>query len=111
MHPEYCTVLCTCPDETSARRIADHLVSNQLAACVNIVPGLTSVYVWQGKTEHSAELLLIIKTRSELFSRLETAVRELHPYELPEIIAVPVTMGSTPYLDWIAQSTQARTLA
>ncbi|MBI3772506.1 MAG: divalent-cation tolerance protein CutA [Gammaproteobacteria bacterium] len=111
MNPEYCTVLCTCPDEACAHRVADHLVSNQLAACVNIVPGLTSVYVWKGQTEHSAELLLIIKTRSELFTRLETAIRELHPYELPEIIAVPITLGSAAYLDWIAQSTQARTSA
>lgn len=111
MIPEYCTVLCTCPDEACARRIADHLVSKQLAACVNIVPGLTSVYVWKGQTEHSTELLLIIKSRAELFSRLETAIREHHPYELPEIIAVPIILGTADYLKWVTDATQARTLA
>jgi len=77
------------------------LVTNKLTACVNIVPGITSVYQWQGNLEKSQELLLIAKSRSELFSRVENAILAHHPYELPEIISIPLQSGFSNYLSWI----------
>lgn len=97
----YCVILCTCPDQTSAELIANTLVKNKLAACVNIVPGLTSIYQWQGNLEKSQELLLIIKSRSEVFSSVENAILTHHPYELPEIISIPLKNGFSNYLSWI----------
>lgn len=94
----------TCPDRRSARRVADGLIARRAAACVNILPGVTSVYRWQGKVERSAEHLLIIKTTAAGFSALRRAVLALHPYDVPEIIALPVTQGHRPYLDWVYQS-------
>lgn len=90
-----------------ASSIADTLVSNNLAACVNIVNGVESVYQWQGKIEHDKEFLLIIKTRHSLFPQLEHAIQELHDYELPEIIAVPIEAGEQNYLNWIQSATLA----
>lgn len=97
----YCVILCTCPDRTSAELIANTLVTNKLAACVNIVPGITSIYQWQGNLEKSQELLLIVKSRSELFSSVENAILTHHPYELPEIISIPLQNGFPNYLSWI----------
>jgi periplasmic divalent cation tolerance protein len=96
-------VLCTCPDQATAQNIAEQLVDKQLAACVNILPGLTSIYQWQGKRETAEEHLLLIKTTNEVYVTLEQTLTKLHPYELPEIIAVPIESGSTAYLDWISQ--------
>jgi periplasmic divalent cation tolerance protein len=96
-------VLCTCPDQATAQNIAEQLVDKQLAACVNILPGLTSIYQWQGKRETAEEHLLLIKTTNEVYVALEQTLSKLHPYELPEIIAVPIERGSTAYLDWISQ--------
>lgn len=90
-----------------ASSIANSLVSSQLAACVNIIKGIESVYQWQGKIEHDKELLLIIKTRRSLFSQLEQEIQALHDYELPEIIAVPIEAGEKNYLNWIQSSTNA----
>lgn len=100
-------ILCTCPDRTTAERIAETVVSERLAACVNIVPGLTSIYRWEGQIQREVELLLLIKTRQEIYSLLEARIRELHPYQVPEIIALPIQTGSVAYLDWIADSTGA----
>jgi periplasmic divalent cation tolerance protein len=97
-------VLCACPDQATAHNIAEQLVDRQLAACVNILPGITSVYQWQGKRENSQEHLLLIKTTHAAYEALEQALSNLHPYELPEIIAVPIARGSDAYLDWISQS-------
>lgn len=96
----------TCPDRASAERIADHLVDRHLAACVSILPGLTSVYCWEGKKEHSEEHLLLIKSTEGRYQKLEQAIREQHPYELPEIIAVPVQQGLPGYIHWINQCTE-----
>jgi periplasmic divalent cation tolerance protein len=100
-------VYCTCPDHDSALRIAQALVDRQLAACVNLVPGLTSVYRWQGDTETAQEVLLLIKTRQAVYPELEAALLALHPYELPEIIAVPIEAGLPAYLSWIETGTGA----
>jgi periplasmic divalent cation tolerance protein len=98
-------VYCTCPDHATGLRIAETLVDRQLAACVNIVPGLTSVYRWQGQRETASEVLLLIKTRQTNYPELQTAILTLHPYELPEIIAVPIEAGLPAYLAWIESST------
>lgn len=99
-------VLCTVPDEGSARRIAQALVAEGLAACVNVLPRLTSVYRWEGEVTSGEELLLIIKTREARYAALEARVKELHPYTVPEVIALPIRQGSKDYLDWLVQSTQ-----
>lgn len=99
-------VLITVPDEATARKIGKPLVEEELAACVNIVPGLRSIYRWEGKTCDDPELLLVVKTRRACFEALERRVRELHPYTVPEVIALPVVEGSAPYLDWLAASTR-----
>ncbi len=85
--------------------IANVLIDEGLAACVNIVPGLTSIYKWQGKKETGTEVLLIIKSRSDCYARLESTITSLHPYELPEIISVPIQHGLKSYLDWIDNCT------
>jgi periplasmic divalent cation tolerance protein len=97
-------VLSTAGSEEEARKIARHLVEQRLAACVNIVPRIESIYRWQEKVESSQEWLLLIKTTQEKFSEVRDAIRELHPYELPECIALNIDDSSAAYLDWIDQS-------
>lgn len=96
---------CTCPDEATAAGIAEALVKERLAACVNRLPALTSVYLWQGNMESDTETLLLIKTTSARFDALCERLVELHPYELPEIIATPVTQGLPEYLKWVSTCT------
>lgn len=103
---DYRLVLCTCPDQDTAIAIGERLVEERLAACVNVVPGLTSIYRWQGAIEHESELLLLIKTVSARFEALRDALLRLHPYDVPEIIAVPITAGSADYLSWVTTCTQ-----
>lgn len=100
-------VLCTCPDPETATTIASVLVEEGLAACVNIQPSITSVYRWQGKTETSDESLMIIKSLAENYSHIEKRIVELHPYELPEVIAVPIVAGLKPYLAWLSSPEKA----
>jgi periplasmic divalent cation tolerance protein len=95
-------VLCTCPDETVAQRIAHALVEERLAACVNRLGGVRSVYRWQGTLADEPEVLLIVKTTAGRFQALEMRLKALHPYEVPEIIGVPLTYGSSEYLGWLA---------
>lgn len=97
----YLLVISTCPDRDSARRIAAALVRARLAACVNVLDGVTSVYQWQERLHEDAECVLLIKTRREHFAALQTQVLELHPYELPELVAVPLDAGLPGYLKWI----------
>lgn len=97
-------VLSTAGSEDEARKIARHLIEHQLAACVNIVPHVESIYRWQGKVESSREWLLLIKTTAARFPEVRDAIRELHSYELPECIAVSVEDGSSEYLQWIEHS-------
>lgn len=98
-------ILTTAPDQETARLLAKSLVEQRLAACVNILPQATSVYQWKGKLELSDESLLLIKSTRQNYTALEAALRELHPYELPEILAVPVEQGLQGYLDWVERCT------
>lgn len=101
-------VLITAPSIDSAREIARSLLEQKLAACANILPGISSLYLWEDALHEDPEALLIVKTRKELFEDgLVPAVLALHPYDLPEIIALPVTTGLPGYLDWINQVTDA----
>jgi len=98
--------LSTVGSADDAQRIARALVERRLAACVNVVPGLTSVYAWKGAVETDQELLLVIKTRRARFEALRAALVELHPYEVPELIALPVEAGHAPYLDWLTANVE-----
>lgn len=98
--------LTTCPDRDTAERIASALVDERLAACVNIVPGLASVYRWQGEVQRDDELLLVIKTPRERFDALRERLPMLHPYELPELLAVEAVDGLPAYLDWVRAETR-----
>ena len=102
---EFSIVLITAASEDEAERIACSLVEERLAACVNIVGPIRSVYRWEGKVQNERELLLIVKTRTEALPRLQTRITELHSYDTPEIIALPITAGSEPYLRWLESST------
>lgn len=97
-------VLSTAGTEEEARKIARYLVERQLAACVNIVPQIESIYRWQGKIESSREWLLLIKTTAANFSQVRDAIGELHSYDLPECIALSIEDGSADYLRWIEES-------
>jgi periplasmic divalent cation tolerance protein len=106
MAENHIVTMCTVPDRESGERIAHALVEERLAACVNLVPGLTSVYRWQGKVEKEAECLLIIKTGVSRFEVLKQRIKALHPNDLPEIIALPIIHGDAAYLNWITESTK-----
>ena len=97
-------VLTTASSSEEARKIAHALVERRLAACVNIVPGIESVYRWQGKIETAAECLLVIKTQAALFDRVRDAIGELHSYDLPECVMLEITAGSEKYLSWIQEN-------
>lgn len=93
------------PDLDLARKMARHLLEERLAACVNILPAVQSMYRWQGALEEATEVSLQIKTTQALYAELEAAIKAMHPYEVPEIIAIPVVAGSPAYLDWVRQET------
>lgn len=101
----YIIVYTSCASAEKAAKIAQALVTQKLAACVNIVDNISSVYQWQGEIEQSKETLLMIKTQQTLFKRVQKAIQELHEYELPEIIAVPIEAGEANYLNWIQSAT------
>ena len=98
--------LCTCPDAATAARIAAALVDERLAACVNVLPGVESVYRWEGRVERASEVLLLIKSTRDRLQALTARVVELHPYELPELVAVDIAGGLPGYLAWIADATR-----
>lgn len=104
-NPNYGVVLVTAGSPQEAEAIATSLVESQLAACVNILP-IQSVYTWKGEINKEQEWQLLIKTDLAQFSHLEAKIRELHSYEVPEIIALPILAGSQPYLNWISDSVQ-----
>ncbi len=99
-------VLVTCGSEEEALKIANALVENRLAACVNLVAPIRSVYRWEGKIWDEKEWLLIIKTQKHRFEELEKKVKSLHSYSVPEITSLPITEGSSAYLDWIRENTE-----
>ena len=98
-------VLCTCPDEPAADRIAAALLDERLAACVNRLSGIVSTYRWKGSLQRDAEVLLLIKSTRERYPALQARIAALHPYELPEVIAVDIALCLPPYLAWIAAET------
>jgi periplasmic divalent cation tolerance protein len=106
MDHRYLIVLITVPSREAGEVVARHLLERKLAACVNFIPSVHSLYIWKGEITADDELLLIVKTRADLFEEsLVPAVEAVHPYEVPEIIALPILMGSKSYLDWIEEST------
>lgn len=109
MADEHLIALSTCPNRALAVEIADAAVERGHAACVNIIPGLTSVYRWKGETHRDEEVLLVMKTTAAAWRRLEATVLELHSEELPEIIAVPVSRGLNDYLAWVTYQTDLDT--
>ncbi len=100
-----CVIYCTVPNEFNANLIATTLVEDNLAACVNIIPAITSIYKWEDITQNDSELLLMIKTQEEKFKQVEEKIKELHENTLPEIIAVPIVQGSEEYQNWIVKGT------
>lgn len=98
-------ILCTVPNEESARQIAQTLVEEHLAACVSIVPGLRSIYRWQGHICDDPELLLLIKTRQERFARILRRLQEIHPYEVPEVQALAVSESAPSFREWLLGAT------
>jgi periplasmic divalent cation tolerance protein len=98
-------VLVTVPNKEDGIRIAESLVSQRLAACVNIIPGIESVYRWEGRIARDEEVLLLIKTTAERFPELELQVKQLHSYSVPEVVAVEIKQGSSAYLKWLRHST------
>lgn len=99
-------VLITCVSEEEAEKIARILLEARLAACVNILPGITSVFSWEGKIQRETEVLMMAKSLKSAFKSLEKTVQKNHSYTLPEIIALPITEGSKDYLDWIQKNTR-----
>lgn len=104
MTASYQLLFCTCPDVSTAESLAQQLVELQLAACVNIIPQLQSIYRWQGKIETTTECLLLIKSRAELYAAVESKIQALHPYQVPEILAVDIQQGFPAYLNWLNEN-------
>lgn len=101
MPANHLIIFCTCPDKDTAEKLAQLLIEGDMAACVNILPGVTSIYRWEGQIESAQEHLLLVKTRQDRYPAIEAALREHHPYQLPEIIAAPIERGLPEYLQWI----------
>jgi periplasmic divalent cation tolerance protein len=106
--PKYIVVLVTCSSEEEALKIAHALVEGHLAACVNLVSPIRSIYRWEGKIWDEKEWLLIIKTQAKRFDRLKKRVKSLHSYDVPEIISLPIVEGSSSYLNWISENTKQK---
>lgn len=102
---KYIVILSTVPDKETGLLVANALVKEKLAACVNIFSGIQSIYQWKGELCNEEELMLIIKSRSFLFEKIRKRISDLHSYEVPEIISIPVLEGHKPYLDWITSNT------
>ena len=105
----YIQITTTTETKEQAQTITQHLVEAKLAACVQIVGPITSIYRWKGKVENAPEWLCLIKTRDDLYNKVEATIKSLHPYETPEIIAVPIVKGSKEYLQWISEETENKT--
>lgn len=101
----FCVVFVTAPEAKTAQDLAQKLIKQRLAACVNIIPGVTSVYRWEERIHKDPELLLIIKTRTNIFKKLAQFIKKNHPAEVPEIISLPINEGSPSYMSWLADNT------
>ena len=104
--PDVLIALCTCPDAEVGQKIANSLVAEKLAACVNRIAGVQSTYVWKGELQNDAEVLLVIKTTTEKLATVEARIKALHPYEVPEFVVLPVIAGSREYLEWVRKSVE-----
>ena len=102
---DHLVVLVTCGSREEAARLSEALVGERLAACVNSIPEVASTYRWEGEIRRDTEALLVIKTRRALFERLRARIVELHSYDVPEVIALPIEAGHVPYLDWVTKET------
>lgn len=102
-------VFCTCPDSESAQSLATALVTRRLAACVNLLPAIQSVYRWEGRVEQASELQLLIKTTTDRIDAVTALIQQEHPYDLPEILAIAPSAGLPAYLDWIRAETREDT--
>jgi periplasmic divalent cation tolerance protein len=100
-------VLCTCPDSVTAQALATGLVGKGFAACVNILPEIRSIYRWENEIQQDSETLMVIKTSQESYRQLESWLIDNHPYDVPEVLALPIDRGSKNYLDWVIQATAA----
>ncbi|WP_028453399.1 divalent-cation tolerance protein CutA [Chitinilyticum aquatile] len=98
-------VICNCPDESVAKQLAERVITEQLAACVNLLPPVQSIYRWQGRIEYATEIPLLIKTCANRYGALEASLRDGHPYDVPEIVALPLAAGLPAYLDWVRTCT------
>lgn len=106
---EVLLVISNTPDRATAERIASALVASHAAACVNVLAECSSIYRWEGKVEQATEVPLLIKTTADAYPRLEAELRKLHPYAVPEIIAIPISAGLPTYLDWVKTETRKTT--
>ncbi len=104
---EYTVILSTVPDVEKGADLAKSLVEHKLAACVNIVPGIRSIYMWKGKVEDDSEALMIIKSRRDYIQKIVTLLEKMHPYDTPEIIGLPIIEGNKDYLDWVGSVTDS----
>lgn len=105
---KYISVFCTVPDEAAAEKISESLVDKGLVACVNIIPGLKSVYKWNNELCRSSEILLLMKSRAAIFNELKAEILKIHPYQVPEIISMEISDGHIPYLSWIDENTNLK---
>ena len=105
----YIQISTTTETKEEAQKIAQYLVEQKIAACMQITGPIESMYRWKGKVEKAVEWLCLIKTREDLFDKLEASIKKLHPYETPEIIAVPIVKGSKEYLNWLDNETKNKT--
>lgn len=101
----YQLILCTCPDQKSARDIAKTLLINKLAACINMLPNITSIYEWGGKVVEETEIQLLIKTQAALFNAVNDEIIRIHPYDTPEVIAIDISQGNSDYMHWLNKVT------
>jgi len=104
---EYLLTITTCPDEKSSKALAKKLVENKLAACVNVLPGVTSIYEWKEEMQVGSECILFVKTHKSRYPELQKMIGDSHPYELPEVIAVPISEALPEYLSWISNVVEA----
>ncbi len=104
MAKDYIVIMVTCASEEEARKISERLLAKRLVACANILPKIESRFWWRGKIDSATELLLTMKTVRSNFKKIEAEIKRLHSYEVPEIIALPIVLGSRDYLDWISRN-------